>query len=158
MKALEYRGNGIFSFNVESVSELSMIAAVARQSGRKARVALRFNPDVDAKTHPYISTGLKKNKFGLNRTEILDIARKIAHGKKMGSTEFEAIELKGLSIHIGSQLLSLTPLNDSFVRVKKLVAELETILPEPLTYLDLGVEWALPIMTKSRPLFPNTPL
>ncbi|MGZ3698012.1 MAG: diaminopimelate decarboxylase [Bdellovibrionota bacterium] len=129
-QALEYRGSGIFSFNVESVSELEILSLVAQEIGRNARVALRFNPDVNPKTHPYISTGLKKNKFGLSRAEVLDVAKRIG--------DFPGIELHGLSIHIGSQLLSLKPLGDAFARVRELVHELGRILPAPLEYVDLG--------------------
>ncbi len=127
IEALE---QGIFSFNVESVAELAMISAIAEHAGKKAPVALRFNPDVDAKTHPYISTGLKKNKFGIQKAEILRLARNIG--------SFGGIELKGISIHIGSQLLSLSPLDDAFVKTRNLVEELNAILPQPLAFVDLG--------------------
>jgi diaminopimelate decarboxylase len=96
----------------------------------RAPVALRFNPDVDAKTHPYISTGLKKNKFGLQNKEILSIARDM--------NRYPAIQIRGISIHIGSQLLSLSPLSDSFEKLKELVQKMEPLLKEPLEFLDLG--------------------
>ncbi len=120
----------IFSFNVESVAELELLNEVALQAGKIAPVALRYNPDVDAKTHPYISTGLKKNKFGLERGEVLDI------GRRLGS--MPGIHLLGLSIHIGSQLLSLSPLEDAFLRLKKMRAALEKVIGRPLEVLDLG--------------------
>lgn len=120
----------VFSFNVESVAELQLLDHVSAQLGTRARVALRFNPDVDAKTHPYISTGLKKNKFGLNRSEILAIVRSLRR--------YPHIDLRGISIHIGSQLLSLKPLNDAFLRLRQLVSVLEPILEQPLEFLDLG--------------------
>lgn len=132
--ALDYGKSGIYSFNVESVSELEMINAVAKELHKIAPVALRFNPDVDAKTHPYISTGLKKNKFGLNRNEILQIAKHI----KKSPALYSGLEIRGISIHIGSQLLSLSPLADAFKRVRTLVDELEAVLPKPLQFLDLG--------------------
>ncbi|HUP58120.1 MAG TPA: diaminopimelate decarboxylase, partial [Bdellovibrionota bacterium] len=75
--AMAQSGQAIKSFNVESVPELRRLSELATRMGVKATVALRFNPDVNAKTHPYISTGLKKNKFGLNRAEVLEVARKI---------------------------------------------------------------------------------
>lgn len=133
--ALEFGDKGIFSFNVESEGELEVLSAVATHiGGRKrdctARVALRFNPDVDPKTHPYISTGLKKNKFGLERREILSIAKNI--------DRFPGIAFEGLSIHIGSQLLSLSPLNDAFRKARELIEELDEILPKPISYVDLG--------------------
>ncbi|MCM2280078.1 MAG: diaminopimelate decarboxylase [Oligoflexia bacterium] len=129
-RALEYGETGIFSFNVESEPELHMLSAVAQHMGRTAPIALRFNPDVDPKTHPYISTGLKKNKFGLNRKEILEIARDVSR--------YPGITIRGISIHIGSQLLSLAPLEDAFKRTRALLSELETLLPEPIRFVDLG--------------------
>lgn len=120
----------IYSFNVESEAELQRISETAAAMGTVAPVALRFNPDVDAKTHPYISTGLKKNKFGLERAEILKIAR--------NSDRYPGIAIHGLSIHIGSQLLALSPLGDSFQRIKSLAQEVEKLLGHSLRFLDLG--------------------
>lgn len=122
--------SGVLSFNVESAPELRAISAIALKLGRKARVAFRFNPDVDAKTHPYISTGLKKNKFGVYRKELLELVR--AHA------DYPGIEIRGISIHIGSQLTSLAPLGDAFARLRKLVEEINAILPSPLATIDLG--------------------
>jgi diaminopimelate decarboxylase len=130
MRALEYDGGGIFSFNVESTSELAVLNAVAQSVNKRARVALRFNPDVNPKTHPYISTGLKKNKFGMSRDEVLGVAQYLR--------ELPGIDLRGISIHIGSQLLSLSPLGDAFGRLRSLIAELEPLLPAPLEFVDLG--------------------
>ncbi len=129
-KALSYANQGIFSFNVESVAELAVLSGVAVRMGKKAPVALRFNPDVDAKTHPYISTGLKKNKFGMDRKEILTVAKSVA--------KYPGVDFRGISIHIGSQLLSLSPLGDAFSRTADLVRELNRTLPSPLSHLDLG--------------------
>lgn len=133
-QALEYRGTGIFSFNVESVSEMELINAVAIELNKRASIAVRFNPDVDAKTHPYISTGLKKNKFGMNRDEIKAMAKKVA----LNPEYYRGIDLRGISIHIGSQLLSLAPLKDAFGRVRELMTELNKTLREPIRVLDLG--------------------
>lgn len=121
---------GIFSFNVESIGELEMISAVASHAGRKAPIALRFNPDVNPKTHPYISTGLKKNKFGLQRAELLQIVKEL--------DRYPGVELKGLSIHIGSQLLSLSPIEDSFKRVRALMADIEKHQPGAIRFIDVG--------------------
>lgn len=129
-QALHYQDQGILSFNVESVGELKMLSAVATQSGKVAPVALRFNPDVNAKTHPYISTGLKKNKFGMTRQEILAAAKNLK--------EFPNIKFQGISVHIGSQLLSLSPLAEAFAFAKELKHELDEILLEPLSIMDLG--------------------
>jgi len=123
---------GIHSFNVESIPELELLNAVAARCSMKAPVALRFNPDVDAKTHPYISTGLKKNKFGLERPEVLGVVRRIKAGG------LPNIRLKGLSIHIGSQILSISPLRDSFERLRKLIDQVEILLPGSLEFADLG--------------------
>jgi diaminopimelate decarboxylase len=133
--------SGIFSFNVESLPELKLINAVAQKKGSIAHVALRFNPDVNAKTHPYISTGLKKNKFGLNRQEILEILPELKRLK--------GISLRGLSIHIGSQLLSLSPLEESFIKLKQLSTEVEKILGHPIRFLDLGGGLGISYETKS---------
>ena len=125
---------GIYSFNVESLAELHTLSQVAIACKKEARVALRFNPDIDAKTHPYISTGLKKNKFGMTEKEILEIARSAAKGAK----DFSGIVFAGISIHIGSQILTLAPLNQAFTRLRKLVDRLGKILPRPITFVDLG--------------------
>ena len=121
---------GIFSFNVESTAELELLDDVASSLGTRARVALRFNPDVDAKTHPYISTGLKKNKFGMNRAEILKVAGDL--------DRLPGIDLRGISIHIGSQLLSLSPLAEAFKRTRDLITEINAEVAEPLSFVDLG--------------------
>ena len=133
VSALTYDEAGILSFNVESVAELAILSAIAQKLGKRAQVALRFNPDVDAKTHPYVSTGLKENKFGITRSEVLEIARGIRQEE-----QYPGVRLVGLSIHIGSQLLSLAPLDDAFAKVAELALELNRILPEPVTHLDLG--------------------
>ncbi len=120
----------LHSFNVESVAELRMLSARARAAGKKVKVALRFNPDVDPKTHPYISTGLKKNKFGLQKEEVLEIGK----NKKL----YPGVEISGLSIHIGSQILSLSPFSDAFIKTKKMAFELEKVLGEKLSFIDIG--------------------
>lgn len=129
-EALEYSGSGIFSFNVESAPELHAINETALKLGKVASVALRYNPDVDPKTHPYISTGLKKNKFGMDGAEILKVIATLP--------ELKGIRLRGISIHIGSQLTSFSPLNDAFGRLSKLVKQINSLLPEPLAFVDLG--------------------
>ncbi len=128
--ALRYGSRGIYSINVESVEELHALQEVARSLSVRARVALRFNPDVNPKTHPYISTGLKKNKFGMTRSEVLHVA---AHAEKLPN-----VRICGISSHIGSQLLSLAPLSDAFARVAQVIREIEPRLREPLEFVDLG--------------------
>lgn len=121
---------GVFSFNVESTEELVALNQVALSIGKQAPVALRFNPDVNPKTHPYISTGLKKNKFGMNLVEILKTVKK--------NETYTGIKIKGLSIHIGSQILSLAPVQEAFQKTKILIHKINSLLPEPLSFVDLG--------------------
>jgi len=103
-------------FNVESAPELARLDAVAGRLGRRARVAVRVNPDVDARTHPYISTGLDENKFGVPMGEALEVYRTAAR--------LPHIEVVGVACHIGSQLTSLAPFADALERVMVLVAQL----------------------------------
>jgi len=120
---------GIHCFNIESEDELYRLNDVAGEMNVKAPISLRVNPDVDAKTHPYISTGLKENKFG---NDIQDAVRiyKIAH-------ELPHLDVMGVDCHIGSQLTELTPFLDAFDRLMILIDELaeEGI---HLKHLDLG--------------------
>lgn len=120
---------GIFCFNVESESELHKLNRVAVSLGKRARIALRVNPDVDAKTHPYISTGLKKNKFGVDipTAERLYVAAKDMPGLIIG----------GVACHIGSQLLDLSPIADALDRVLALVDRLAE-RGITLTHIDVG--------------------
>ena len=120
---------GIRCFNVESEAELEVIASIAAQKKIKAPVSLRVNPDVDAKTHPYISTGLKENKFGITIEQALDVYKK--------AQAMEAINVIGIDCHIGSQLTEVAPFVDALDRVLALVDLLaeEGIV---LEHLDLG--------------------
>ena len=128
---LSYGRQGIYSFHVESLQELRLIDSVAARRGRApARVAFRFNPNIDARTHPYISTGLRRNKFGLNRAELLEAARR--------ARSLKSTRVCGLSIHIGSQLLSLKPLKAAFASLARMVDEVESLLGHPLEFVDLG--------------------
>ena len=104
---------GIFCFNVESASELQRLNDVASFMGKVAPISLRVNPNVDAKTHPYISTGLKNNKFGVAYEDALDIYLQAA---KMSN-----IAIHGVDCHIGSQITELSPFLDAFDRVLALV-------------------------------------
>ncbi|MDP3744271.1 MAG: diaminopimelate decarboxylase [Methylotenera sp.] len=108
---------GIFCFNVESVSELLRLNDVANVMGKVAPVSLRVNPNVDAKTHPYISTGLKNNKFGVAYEDALDIYLQAA--------AMPNIAVHGVDCHIGSQITELSPFLDAFDRVLALVDALE---------------------------------
>jgi len=108
---------GILCFNVESAAELARIARVAEALGKRAPISLRVNPDVDPRTHPYISTGLKENKFGVAYGEALALYREAARSPHL--------EVTGLDFHIGSQLAEITPFVDALDRVLELVDALE---------------------------------
>jgi diaminopimelate decarboxylase len=108
---------GICCFNVESEPELDRIAAVAAQLQRRAPISLRVNPDVDAGTHPYISTGLKENKFGIAIDAALEVYERAA--------QMPHIEIVGVDCHIGSQLTTIAPYLDAIDRVLLLVDDLE---------------------------------
>jgi diaminopimelate decarboxylase len=108
---------GILEFNVESEAELALLSARAAKLKRKARFALRVNPDVFADTHPYISTGLREHKFGIDIRQARRIYKSAA-----GSRWLEAY---GISVHIGSQIRSAAPFGAAIERVAKLVAQLK---------------------------------
>lgn len=120
---------GVACFNVESESELELLSDVARQRGRTARISLRVNPDVDAKTHPYISTGLKGNKFGVAHERALATYRRAA--------ALPGIEVVGIDCHIGSQITETGPYLDALDRVLDLVEAVEA-QGITLHHLDLG--------------------
>ena len=108
----------ILMFNVESSGEVQQINEVAQTMGIRARVALRINPDIDPQTHPYISTGLKKSKFGIAADHALkefELANKLAH-----------IEVVGVHCHIGSQLTQVTPFVDAIKKVLSLIKTLQS--------------------------------
>ena len=108
---------GIFCFNVESASELDRLNSVAGSMNKIAPVSLRVNPNVDAKTHPYISTGLKNNKFGVAYEDALSLYQT--------SAKMPYIDIHGVDCHIGSQLTELSPFLDALDRVLALVDQLE---------------------------------
>jgi len=120
---------GIRCFNVESAAELERLNQVAGELGTRAPVALRVNPDVDAKTHPYISTGLKENKFGIAIGEAPALYQR--------AQELPGIDISGVDCHIGSQLTELSPFLDALDRV---IALVETLAADGITidHLDLG--------------------
>ncbi|MBU3023670.1 diaminopimelate decarboxylase [Aestuariibacter sp. A3R04] len=120
---------GIMCFNVESEPELERINAVAKEMGVKAPVSLRINPDVDAKTHPYISTGLKANKFG--------IPRERAVATYTLAASLPNLEVKGMDCHIGSQLTSIEPFVDALKRLLALIDELAE-KGIAISHLDVG--------------------
>ncbi|GGE57940.1 diaminopimelate decarboxylase [Halopseudomonas oceani] len=120
---------GIHCFNVESAAELERLQQVAAELNVKAPISLRVNPDVDAKTHPYISTGLKENKFGIDIAQALAVYRRAA--------ELSHIDICGVDCHIGSQLTDDTPFIDALQRLLQLI---DSLAAEGITirHLDLG--------------------
>ena len=144
---------GIHCFNVESEAELERLSAVAEHMGKVARISLRVNPDVDAQTHPYISTGLKDNKFG--------VAIEDAEAVYLKAATLPGIEVVGVDCHIGSQLTSVAPFLDALDRLLLLIDRLashgitvkhldlggglgvryqDETPPEPGTYIDAVLE------------------
>jgi len=120
---------GVYCFNIESIPELDRLNGVAADMGLQAPISLRVNPDVDAQTHPYISTGLKENKFGIDielAPKVYEYAATLSH-----------IHIKGVDCHIGSQLTTLAPFLDALERVLGLIDTLaeQNIIIE---HLDLG--------------------
>ena len=126
MRALEV---GIRCFNVESIAELYRINQIAGEMGKVAPISLRVNPDVDAHTHPYISTGLKENKFGVS----VDEAREVY---KLAAT-LPHVKITGMDCHIGSQLTELQPFLDATDRLIRLMEQLKEDGIK-LKHLDLG--------------------
>ena len=120
---------GIHCFNVESAAELERLNTVARSAGRVAPVSIRVNPDVDAETHPYISTGLRENKFGIDMQSARALYR---HADSLPN-----VAVKGIDCHIGSQLTKLSPFLDAFDRVLVLAGQLDTD-GIAIEHLDLG--------------------
>ena len=120
---------GILTFNVESESEVAVLAERASKLRKRARVAVRVNPDVFAETHPYISTGLHKHKFGVPITEARRIYKQVARHKYL--------EVAGVSVHIGSQITSVEPFQAAMNRVAELVTSLRHD-GHDIRYIDAG--------------------
>jgi len=127
---LEYAlQSNILLFNAESTQEISKLNQVAGGIGKTARVALRINPDVDPKTHPYISTGLKENKFGIDISEALD--------QYAAAAALKNLNVCGVSCHIGSQLTQVSPFVDALERLMRMIGTIEEAGIK-IDYLDLG--------------------
>jgi diaminopimelate decarboxylase len=120
---------GIHIFNCESEAELAVIDTLAASEGKKARIAFRVNPDVDAATHPYISTGMSEHKFGIDISEV--------EGVYTRAIQLPNVLVEGVSCHIGSQILDANPL---FEAVEKMVALVDRLRSAgvPIRHLDLG--------------------
>src|SRR6201996_8372072 len=121
--------NGIHAFNCESEGELALIDAIAARRGVQAGFAIRVNPDVDAATHPYISTGLTEHKFGVALAETIAVYER--------ARAFRNLRAEGVSCHIGSQILDPTPIYEAIDKILKLVEELRAA-GHPIRRLDLG--------------------
>ena len=108
---------GILFFNVESGAELELIHAIARDMQRRARVSIRANPDVDPRTHPYISTGMQKHKFGVSLPEARELYRTVR--------AFENIDVVGVQCHLGSQITEMGPFEEALASLREFVLELK---------------------------------
>jgi diaminopimelate decarboxylase len=134
--------HNIFQFNVESAFELQQLNEVAASLGKKAAIALRVNPDVDPATHAKISTGQKENKFGIAMDQVAEIYALAA--------SLPAIQVQGVSMHIGSQLTTLEPFRQAFRAVLKLVSELRA-QGYAISTLDLGGGLGVPYGNHATP-------
>ncbi len=119
----------ILLFSVESEEELGLISRIASERNKIARISLRMNPDVDANTHPYISTGLRENKFGIDRGSLLNIYKKIL--------SMPGLDAAGIGFHIGSQLTGLSPFQDA-ASILSQTARLAREMGINLRYIDVG--------------------
>jgi len=121
--------NDILMFNVESFEELDAIEETASKTNKIARISFRVNPNVDPKTHPYISTGLKKNKFGISYTQIIDAYKK--------ALDLKHVKIVGIQFHIGSQLTDVSPFFEAQLKVAQIMKELLS-LGIKLDIIDIG--------------------
>lgn len=132
----------ILCFNVESEPELDQLSRVASQMGKTARVSLRINPDVDAKTHAKISTGKAENKFGISWRRAREV---YAHAAKL-----PGILVSGIDMHIGSQITELQPFDDAFARLGELIGNLRSD-GHAIDHIDLGGGLGIPYVTDNAP-------
>lgn len=140
--ALTCGGKGILQFNVESEAEMLVLDSVARGLGLRAPVSIRVNPDINPKTHPYISTGLKKSKFGVpvaDALKLYDTARNL-----------KGIRLQGVSCHIGSQITTLSPFRETLKKVTEIVKTLQGRSID-IRHLDLGGGLGIPYKGETPP-------
>ena len=133
---------GIHCFNIESISELHRINSVAESLNQKAPVSIRINPNIDAGTHPYISTGLKENKFGIEIEAALTVYQL--------ASELEFLEVKGVDCHIGSQLTEIEPFLEALDKLLELIDQLEE-QGITISHLDLGGGLGVPYDKETPP-------
>jgi len=146
-KELAYAvSTGILSFNVESIMELEVLDQIAQSLGRKANISIRINPDVNPKTHPYISTGLRKSKFGIDMEDALK-AYEIASKKKN-------LNVVGIHCHIGSQIMDVSPYREAVEKTVELVFRLKKIGIE-LKHIDIGGGIGIKYRPEDRPPEPE---
>ncbi len=135
---------GILSFNIESQQELLKIQSIAQKLDKKAPISIRVNPNVDAKTHPYISTGLKDNKFGVAENEAIELYRQ--------AKELSHIQIKGVDCHIGSQITEIAPFTDSLKKLIHIYDQLNSLGIE-LEHIDIGGGIGIDYMDDNPPSF-----
>lgn len=119
----------IFNFTVESLQEIKVISEIAHRLGLITRISIRVNPDIDAKTHPYITTGMKENKFGIDSKDIIDVFKQASH--------LPSIDIIGLHAHIGSQITEVEPYIESLNYLSELIKKVESMNVN-IRYLNLG--------------------
>ena len=134
----------ILAFNVESEGELFRIQSIAKSLNRKATISIRVNPNVDAKTHPYISTGLKDNKFGVDENQSIKLYRL--------AKDMDFIDIKGIDCHIGSQITEINPFIDSAKKLVTLIDHLRT-LDIYVEHFDIGGGLGINYKDESPPSF-----
>jgi diaminopimelate decarboxylase len=133
---------GILFFNVESPAELDLIHNIARDSGRQAPVSIRANPDVDPRTHPYISTGMQKHKFGVSLADAKELYRK--------ARQLPHIAVVGVQCHIGSQITEIAPFEEALASLREFVLDLKRE-GVALKYLDFGGGLGISYTTEDPP-------
>ncbi len=125
----------ILLFVVESAAELETLARLATRAGKIARISIRVNPDIDAGTHPYIATGMRDHKFGIDHREVLALYRR--------ALELPGLDPAAIGFHIGSQLTALQPYRDAASRINELIVQVRAA-GLPLRYLDVGGGLGIP--------------
>jgi len=135
--------------NIDNTQELLAVDRMASELGRRARVGFRVNPDVETPTHPYIATGLRESKFGL------DVASGQALEAYRMASEMEGVEVVGIHCHIGSQILETGPFEEAAEKIMSLVAELKSDLGIDIEYVDLGGGLGIPYKPDERELQPE---
>ena len=133
---------GIKCFNVESIAELHNISAIASELNLIAPISIRVNPDIDAKTHPYISTGLKENKFGIDINQAVEVYKT--------ASQLPGLSIQGIDFHIGSQLTEVTPFLAALDKILKLIEELSQ-LGIKISHLDVGGGLGVPYQGEEPP-------